>query len=53
MITGSELISDSYDLKEVKEVNGILWEADCDMIQVGGETFGKPGQVWPSWVVRR
>ncbi|KAH6654060.1 translationally controlled tumor protein [Truncatella angustata] len=34
--TGSELISDSYDLKEV---DGILYEADCAMITVGGESF--------------
>jgi len=36
IVTGSELISDSYDLKEV---DGILYEADCAMIQVGGESF--------------
>ncbi|KAI0140687.1 translationally controlled tumor protein-like protein [Pestalotiopsis sp. NC0098] len=36
IVTGSELISDSYDLKEI---DGILYEADCAMIQVGGETF--------------
>ncbi|KAM0812508.1 putative Translationally controlled tumor protein [Seiridium cardinale] len=36
IVTGSELISDSYDLKEV---DGILFEADCAMISVGGESF--------------
>ncbi|ETS76735.1 hypothetical protein PFICI_12122 [Pestalotiopsis fici W106-1] len=36
IVTGSELISDSYDLKEI---DGILYEADCAMISVGGETF--------------
>ena len=31
------MISDSYKLKEV---GGIVYEADCTMISVGGETFG-------------
>ncbi|KAI1840566.1 hypothetical protein JX265_010108 [Neoarthrinium moseri] len=33
---GSELLSDSFPLKEI---DGILYEADCAMIQVGGESF--------------
>ena len=31
------MISDSYDLKEV---DGIAYEADCRNVQVGGETYG-------------
>jgi len=34
IITGDELISDSYD---VKEIDGAVYEADCKKIQVGGE----------------
>ena len=36
IITGDEIISDSYDLKEV---DGVAYEADCRKITVGGETF--------------
>lgn len=36
IITGDEIISDSYPLKEV---DGIAYEADCAMINIGGETF--------------
>ncbi|KAF2858678.1 TCTP-domain-containing protein [Piedraia hortae CBS 480.64] len=36
LITGAELISDSYDLKEI---DGIAYEVDCRMINVGGEKF--------------
>jgi hypothetical protein len=36
VITGDELISDSYNLKEV---DGVVYEADCKKISVGGETF--------------
>lgn len=36
IITGDELISDSYDLKEV---DGAVYEADCSKITVGGESF--------------
>ncbi|KAF2764505.1 microtubule/calcium-binding protein [Teratosphaeria nubilosa] len=36
VITGDELISDSYDLKEI---DGVIYEADCKKIAVGGETF--------------
>ncbi|KAF2726104.1 microtubule/calcium-binding protein [Polychaeton citri CBS 116435] len=36
IITGDELISDSYDLKEI---DGVVYEADCRKITVGGETF--------------
>jgi hypothetical protein len=36
VITGDELISDSYDLKEI---DGVVYEADCKKITVGGETF--------------
>lgn len=37
MLTGDEIISDSYDLKEI---DGVVYEADCKKISVGGETFG-------------
>ena len=37
IITGDEIISDSYDLKEI---DGVAYEADCRKITVGGETFG-------------
>ncbi|KAJ3509067.1 hypothetical protein NM208_g15720 [Fusarium decemcellulare] len=33
ILTGDELISDSYDLKEI---DGIVYEADCAMIEEGG-----------------
>ena len=36
IISGDELISDSYDLVEV---DGVAYEADCRKITVGGETF--------------
>lgn len=36
VITGDEMISDSYKLKEV---DGIAYEADCRNIQIGGEEF--------------
>jgi len=32
IITGDEIISDSYDLKEV---DGVVYEVDCDMITLG------------------
>ncbi|KAI7524536.1 hypothetical protein KC319_g21139, partial [Hortaea werneckii] len=34
LITGDELISDSYNLKEV---DGAVYEADCSKITIGGE----------------
>jgi hypothetical protein len=37
LLTGDEIISDSYDLKEI---DGVVYEADCKKISVGGETFG-------------
>ena len=36
VITGDELISDSYNLKEV---DGVVYEADCTKISIGGESF--------------
>ncbi|ORY13849.1 microtubule/calcium-binding protein [Clohesyomyces aquaticus] len=36
IITGDEIISDSYDLKEV---DGIAYEADCSRITVGNENI--------------
>jgi len=36
IITGDELISDSYDLKEV---GGAVYEADCKKISLGAENF--------------
>lgn len=35
-ISGDELISDSFDLKLV---DGIVYEADCHKITIGGESF--------------
>ncbi|THV48804.1 hypothetical protein BGAL_0227g00150 [Botrytis galanthina] len=35
VITGDEIISDSYDLKEV---DGIVYEVDCSMITIGAVT---------------
>ncbi|KAJ4373335.1 hypothetical protein N0V83_003629 [Neocucurbitaria cava] len=40
LLTGDEIISDSYDLKEV---DGVVYEADCKKISVGGETFDTGG----------
>lgn len=37
IITDDEMISDSYDLKEV---DGIVYEADCAMIEEGGVEVG-------------
>jgi len=36
IISGDELISDSYDLTEV---DGVAYEANCAKITIGGETF--------------
>jgi len=36
LITGDEVMSDSYDLKEV---DGVVYEVDCQMITLGAETF--------------
>lgn len=36
VISGDELISDSYDLQTV---GGVIYEANCSKITVGGETF--------------
>lgn len=47
LITDDEIISDSYD---IKEVDGVAYEADCRMITVGGESFGTllhPASKWP------
>jgi hypothetical protein len=37
ILTGDEIISDSYDLKEI---DGVAYEADCRKITIGGESFG-------------
>jgi len=37
ILTDDEIISDSYDLKEV---DGIVFEADCAMITEGAVTVG-------------
>ena len=37
ILTGDEIISDSYDLKEI---DGVAYEADCRKITIGGEQFG-------------
>ena len=39
ILTDDEIISDSYDLKEI---DGVAYEADCKKISIGGETFGAP-----------
>merc|ERR1712137_58407 len=36
IITEGEIISDSYD---IKEIDGVVYEADCRKITIGGETF--------------
>ncbi|KAK4556762.1 hypothetical protein LTR86_006333 [Recurvomyces mirabilis] len=36
LISGDEIISDSYDLKLV---DGVVYEADCKKISVGGDTI--------------
>ncbi|KZM24656.1 uncharacterized protein EKO05_0007084 [Ascochyta rabiei] len=36
ILTDDEIISDSYD---IKEVDGVVYEADCKKITIGGETF--------------
>ncbi|KAF2026768.1 translationally controlled tumor-associated [Setomelanomma holmii] len=36
IITDDEIISDSYD---IKEIDGVAYEADCRKITVGGESF--------------
>ena len=38
IITGDEIISDSYNLKEI---DGTVYEADCKKITVGGENIGQ------------
>jgi len=40
LITQDEIISDSYNLKEV---DGIVYEADCKKINIGGESFDVGG----------
>eukprot|EP00249_Psilotum_nudum_P031451 c45530_g1_i1 orf=67-276(+) len=37
IISGDEIISDSYDLKD-GATDG-LWEVDCKKVKVGGENF--------------
>lgn len=37
-LTDDEMISDSYDLKEI---NGIVYEADCAMIEEGVGDIGR------------
>lgn len=36
-ITGDEIISDSYNLKEI---DGIAYEADCSKITIGMDNIG-------------
>lgn len=36
IISGDELLSDAYD---IKEVNGVIYEADCAMVKVGGDNI--------------
>jgi hypothetical protein len=45
IITGDEILSDSYD---VKEIDGIAYEADCSRITVGvGEISGSQSTKLP------
>jgi len=37
ILTDDEIISDSYDLKEI---DGVAYEVDCKKISIGGESFG-------------
>lgn len=37
LVTGDEILSDSYDLKEI---DGVVYEANCTKITLGNETFG-------------
>ena len=37
IITGDEILSDSYD---IKEIDGIAYEADCSRITVGVDNVG-------------
>ena len=34
IISGDELLSDAYD---VKEVDGVIYEANCDLVKIGGD----------------
>ncbi|KAH7407004.1 Mss4-like protein [Phaeosphaeria sp. MPI-PUGE-AT-0046c] len=36
ILTDDEIISDSYD---IKEIDGVAYEADCKKITIGGESF--------------
>jgi hypothetical protein len=36
LITDDEILSDSYD---IKEIDGVAYEVDCRKITVGGESF--------------
>ena len=38
IVTGDELLSDSYN---IKEVDGAVYEADCKKISIGNESFGR------------
>lgn len=38
LITDDEMVSDSFDPKSVDDA---VYEVDCAMIAVGGESFGK------------
>jgi hypothetical protein len=40
LITEDEIISDSYNLKEI---DGVAYEADCSKINIGGESFDTGG----------
>jgi len=40
VISGDEIISDSYDLKEI---DGVAYEVNCSRINVGGESFDVGG----------
>jgi hypothetical protein len=48
LITDDEIISDSYD---IKEIDGVAYEADCRKITVGGESFG--AHFLPPWSTRQ
>lgn len=49
IITDDEMISDSYDLKEI---DGIVYEADCAMIEEGGVEVGTLCRLCPCFRLR-
>ena len=42
-MSGDEIISDSYNLKDIDDV---VYEVDCKMVKVGGESFGQRPSIY-------